>query len=78
MPHKLLCYPLSSSNLPQTVGVWNDIGMVAYTIDDWSLAESIQPFTRKFRTGITMVDIMYFNTVTKSVFTLTATLSDII
>jgi len=52
--------------------------MIADTIDNRPFAESVKPFTRELWTGITMTDVMCFNTITKSVFALPATLSDII
>ena len=78
MPCNLFFNPFSQSNFLHAVGIWDDIGMVAYAIDDRAFTEGIKTFTRKLNTFIAVTDIMYLDAVTKSVFTLLTDFAHII
>ena len=78
MSLNLFINPFRQSNFLHAVGVWDDIGMITYTIDNWAFTKSVKTFTRKPRTFIATTDIMYLDAVTKSVFTCSTDFSHVI
>ena len=71
--------PLWNSDFFHTQGIWNDVCMIADTINDWFAAKFFQFLTRKILAFITAQYIMACRTIQKSmVCTTLTTLTNIV
>lgn len=60
------CDPLRNSDFFHTQSIWNDVGVVTNTIDDWSCAKFFQLFARKLFTFIAAHNFVPSSTVQKT------------